>query len=284
MTANNKPRIAIIGAGWLGKPLALRLLAQHYPLTVSCCGADKRGSLHESGIPAVQATLTGNSQDDSQGKSQSDWQGLLSDKDIAICLLPPNRGNHAETAFVQQIKQLLNLLEQYQVAKLIFISSTGIYHKTNQLISETAPLNPHSSVYLAEQVIAANQAITSTVLRFSGLISHDRNPTTTLSKKSLNDHIFIAGLSPINLIHRNDCIGIIEQIIVQACWGEVFNACCDCHPTRQQFYQLNAQQLAIAEPQFSPDDSQPACIIDNAKLTQRLNYHFQHNTTADLAV
>jgi nucleoside-diphosphate-sugar epimerase len=274
MTANNKPRIAIIGAGWLGKPLAARLLALHYPLTVSCSGVEKRDSLRESGIPAVQAILA--------EEPQGDWHTLLSGKDIAICLLPPNRGNHAETAFAQQIKQLLNLLEQHQVPKLIFISSTSIYHKTNQQLSETAPLDPHSSVYLAEQVIAANQTITSTVLRFSGLISHDRNPTTTLSKKSSQGHIVTAGLSPVNLIHRNDCIGIIEQIIVQECWGEVFNACCDCHPSRQQFYQLNAQQLEIAEPQFSPDDSQPACIIDNAKLTQRLNYHFRHNSITDL--
>ncbi len=276
MTASNKPSIAIIGAGWLGKPLALQLLAQHYPLTVSCSRVEKRDSLRDDGIPAVQATLA--------EQPQGDWHTLLGDKDIAICLLPPSCGNHVDTEFSQQVKLLLNLLELYQVPKLLFISSTGIYQKTNQALAENAPLNPNSSVYQAEQVIAANQAITSTVVRFSGLISHDRNPTRTLSKKSSQGHIFAAGLSPVNLIHRNDCIGIIAQIIAQECWGEVFNACCDCHPSRQQFYQLNAQQLGITEPQFSPDNSQPACIIDNAKLIQRLNYHFRHNSITDLTV
>lgn len=274
MTTNHKPSIAIIGAGWLGKPLALQLLAQHYPLTVSCSSVEKRDGLRDNGIPAVQAILA--------EQPQGDWHTLLSGKDIAICLLPPSRGNHTDTEFAQQIRLLLKLLEQYQVPKLIFISSTSIYHKTNQALAETAPLNPSSSVYQAEQEIAANQAITSTIVRFSGLISHDRNPTTTLSRKSSQGHIFTAGLSPVNLLHRNDCIGIIAQIIVQNCWGEVFNACCDCHPSRQQFYQLNAQQLGIAEPQFSSENSQPGCIIDNAKLTQRLNYHFRHNSITDL--
>lgn len=58
MSITKRPNIAIIGAGWLGKPLAQALRAQDYPLTVSCSHTHKAASLVALGIPAVSATLT----------------------------------------------------------------------------------------------------------------------------------------------------------------------------------------------------------------------------------
>ncbi|NQZ94266.1 MAG: NAD(P)H-binding protein [Moritella sp.] len=274
MSTNKQPKIAIIGAGWLGKPLARQLLSQDYSLTVSCSHTEKAVSLVAQGIPAVSATLS----DEPQG----DWASLLSNKDIAICLLPASRGNHASAPLAVQIEQLLTLLKKYQVGKLIFISSTSIYHKTDQTLTETAPLNSTSTVYAAEQLIKQQQEIDCTIIRFAGLISADRNPTRSLSKKSSDGHIFDAGGSPVNLIHQQDAVGVIEQVIKQQCWGEIFNACCDHHASRQDFYQQAAKQLGITMPSFTAENSKPHCIIANEKLKQRLNYQFSHPSATDL--
>ena len=274
MSTNKQPKIAIIGAGWLGKPLARQLLSQDYPLTVSCSHTEKAVSLVVQGIPAVSATLS----DEPQG----DWASLLSNKDIAICLLPASRGNHASAPLSVQIEQLLALLKEYQVGKLIFISSTSIYHKTDQTLTETSPLNSSSTVYAAEQLIQQQQEIDCTIIRFAGLISADRNPTRSLSRKSNNGHIFDAGESPVNLIHQHDAVGVIEQVIKQQCWGEIFNACCDHHASRQDFYQQAAKQLGITMPSFTAENSKPHCIIANEKLKQRLNYQFSHPSATDL--
>ncbi|MBL1416925.1 MAG: NAD(P)H-binding protein [Moritella sp.] len=274
MSTNKQPKIAIIGAGWLGKPLARQLLSQDYPLTVSCSHTEKAASLVAQGIPAVSATLS----DEPQG----DWASLLSNKDIAICLLPASRGNHASAPLAVQIALLLALLKKYQVGKFIFISSTSIYHKTDQALTETSPLNSSSTVYAAEQLIQQQQDIDCTIIRFSGLISADRNPTRSLSKKSSDGHIFDAGESPINLIHQQDAVGVIEQVIKQQCWGEIFNACCDHHASRQDFYQQAAKQLGITMPSFTAKNSKPHCIIANEKLKQRLNYQFSHQSATDL--
>jgi len=276
MSTNTQPKIAIIGAGWLGKPLARQLLSQDYPLIVSCSHTEKAASLVSQGIPAVSATLS--------NEPQGDWKSLLSNKDIAICLLPASRGNHASSPLVVQIKQLLALLKEYQVGKLIFISSTSIYQKTDQALTETSPLNPNSTVYAAEQLIQQQQNIDYTIIRFAGLISEDRNPTKSLSKKSADGHIFDAGESPVNLIHQHDAVGIIHQVIKQECWGEVFNACCDHHPSRQTFYQQAAKQLGITIPSFTTKNSKPHCIIANEKLKQRLNYQFTHQSATDLVI
>ena len=274
MSTNKQPKIAIIGAGWLGKPLARQLLSQDYSLTVSCSHTEKAVNLVAQDIPAVSATLN----DEPQG----DWASLLSNKDIAICLLPASRGNHASAPLVVQIEQLLALLKKYQVSKLIFISSTSIYHKTDQALTETSPLNSSSTVYAAEQLIQQQQDIDYTIIRFAGLISADRNPTRSLSKKSNDGHIFDAGESPVNLIHQHDAVGVIEQVIKQQCWGEIFNACCDHHASRQDFYQQAAKQLGITMPSFTAENSKPHCIIANEKLKQRLNYQFSHQSATDL--
>lgn len=276
MSTDTLPKVAIIGAGWLGKPLAQQLLLQGYPLTVSCSHADKAANLAKAGIPAVSATLS--------AEPQGDWQGLLANKDIAICLLPASRGNHANSPLAVQIEQLLLMLKQYHVGKFIFVSSTSIYQKTNNALAETAPLNPNSTVYAAEQLIQQQQDIDHTIIRFAGLISEDRNPTRTLAAKSANGHIFDAGLSPVNLIHQNDAVGVIQQLLNQQIWGEIFNACCDLHDSRQAFYQQSAQQLGMTIPIFTTDNSKPNCIIANGKLKQQLNYQFLHNSATDLVI
>lgn len=276
MSTNKQLKIAIIGAGWLGKPLARQLLSQDYSLTVSCSHTEKALSLVAQGIPAVSATLS----DEPRG----DWASLLSNKDIAICLLPASRGNHANAPLAVQIEQLLALLKEYQVGKLIFISSTSIYHKTDQTLTETSPLNSTSTVYAAEQLIQQQQQIDCTIIRFAGLISADRNPTRSLSKKSNNGHIFDAGESPVNLIHQYDAVGVIEQVIKQQCWGEIFNACCDLHASRQDFYTQAAKQLGITMPSFTAKNSKPHCIIANEKLKQRLGYQFSHQSATDLVI
>ncbi|MDX2322139.1 MAG: NAD(P)H-binding protein [Moritella sp.] len=276
MSTNKLPKIAIIGAGWLGKPLALALRSQDYPLTVSCSHAEKTASLIDLGIPAVSATLT--------SEPQGDWQGLLANKDIAICLLPASRGNHADTPLAEQIKQLLIMLKHHDVGKFIFVSSTSIYQKTDNSLTETSPLNPTSTVYAAEQLIQQQQDIAYTIIRFAGLISEDRNPTRSLSKKSASGHIFDAGASPVNLIHQNDALGVIQQVIKQQCWGEIFNACSDQHSSRQAFYQQSAKQLGITVPNFTDDNSKPNCIIANDKLKQLLSYQFKYQSATDLVI
>ncbi|QUM74966.1 NAD(P)H-binding protein [Moritella sp. 24] len=276
MSTDQHPEIAIIGAGWLGKPLARQLLSQGYPLTVSCSHQEKADQLAAQGLSAVSATLN--------NAPEGDWERLLSNKDIAICLLPASYGNHADTPLTEQIKQLLLMLKLYKVGKFIFISSTSIYQKSDSKLTETSPLNSNSVLYDAEHIIQQQADVEYTIIRFSGLISADRNPTRSLSKKSQSGHIFDAGESRVNLIHQQDAIDIIQQIIEQQCWGEIFNACCDQHPSRQVFYQQNAKQLGITLPTFIVDNSKPNCIIANDKLKQRLNYQFKHNSSTDLVV
>lgn len=269
--------IAIIGAGWLGQPLASHFSNQGYNVTASSTKIDKSQQLQAQGIHSVVASLA--------QQAEGDWQSLLSGKDAAICLLPPNHGNHTNTVgYEQQINLLVEQLKKFAVRKLIFISSTSVYQKTDNLLNEDSPLNPSASVYAAEQIALTANNIETTVIRFSGLINADRNPTRTLSRRSSEGHVYNAALTPVNLIHQRDCIAIIEQVLLQDCWGQVFNACSDVHLSRQEFYQRSAAILTIPMPQFSELDSQANCIISNTKLKHELGYTFQYNDIEQLTL
>ena len=80
-----------------------------------------------------------------------------------------------------------------------------------------------------------------------------------------------------NLIHRDDCVKIISEIIRMEQWGEVFNACCPVHPLRKEYYG-KAAAIAAIEPLplvFSAEPA-PFKLVNSDKLTSALHYCFLH--------
>ena len=62
-----------------------------------------------------------------------------------------------------------------------------------------------------EHLLQNNTNFKTTVIRFGGLIGEDRQPVRSLSGNKMLQN----PTAPINLIHQQDCIGIIETIIDQ---------------------------------------------------------------------
>jgi NAD dependent epimerase/dehydratase family enzyme len=104
------------------------------------------------------------------------------------------------------------------------------------------------------------------------LIGYNRNPGEFFTKGKLVHNPD----SYVNLIHRDDCIGIISQIVEQEVWGEVFNCCADTHPTKREFYTQAAKSTGVPPPEFVNSDSDSFKIISNQKVKQVLNYEFLH--------
>jgi NAD dependent epimerase/dehydratase family enzyme len=109
------------------------------------------------------------------------------------------------------------------------------------------------------------------VIRFGGLIGEDRHPVKFLAGRENLEN----PEAPINLIHQTDCVGIIETIIEQDCFNEIFNAVAPFHPTRKEYYSQKAQELNLQLPKF--EDAKPSVgkIISSEKVALILNYEFQ---------
>ena len=60
-------------------------------------------------------------------------------------------------------------------------------------------------------------------------------------------------------------------------WGEVFNACCPDHPTKQEFYTKAAEISNIPLPGFT-NGSGNFKIVNSDKLIGQLGYTFEYPT------
>lgn len=261
--------ISIIGCGWLGFPLATDCVKRGFTVKGSTTSEDKLVALQQAGIQPflirANEVLEGENLDD------------FFDSEILIINIPPRRRRpEVETLHVQEVKNILDAAAQGNIQRLIFCGSTGVYSDNNAIARETDQLDPQTSSTKAlakiEEIIPSYKEFQTTILRFSGLVGGDRKAGRFLAgKKEVAN-----GNAIVNLVHREDCIGVIHEVIRQKAWGEVFNVCADEHPTREAFYTQQALKQGFEPPTFKKNDTPKFKIVSNQKLKEQLNYTFLH--------
>ncbi|CAA9195078.1 NAD(P)H-binding protein [Flavobacterium collinsii] len=268
-------QISILGCGWLGLPLAEKLIEKGHSVKGSTTSESKLPILEASGIKAFLVAI------ESESISNS-ITNFLAESEILIIDIPPklreknlNLTTSSGLTFVRKIENLIPFIEQSTVKKVLFVSSTAVYGNDNGTITEETFPNPETEsgkqLLLAEALLQKNQNFTTTILRFGGLIGEDRHPVKFLAGKENLENPD----APVNLIHQNDCIKIIEEIINQSKWKEVFNAVAPFHPTRQEYYSQKAREQNLVVPKFSTQQSNIKKVISGKKIETYLNYHFE---------
>lgn len=264
--------VSILGVGWLGLPLARKLISSGYKVKGSVTSVEKMESLQQKAIWPFRV-IAG-----SGGLYVND--PAFFDTDILIISIPPRRIPDIEILFPEQIRHLIAQIEKSGVKKVIFISSTSVYPESGGTARETDILLPEkasgSALVDAENQFRLNHHFETTIIRFGGLIGADRNPARFLVRKKTA----VDGGKPVNLIHQDDCIQIVMEIIRQNAWGETFNACCPKHPTRKEFYQKASDVSGIPAPDFV-DGDEPFKIVSSQKLVRYLDYEFKFPSPLD---
>ncbi|MGI9554193.1 MAG: SDR family NAD(P)-dependent oxidoreductase, partial [Thermodesulfobacteriota bacterium] len=121
-----------------------------------------------------------------------------------------------------------------------------------------------------EDLLLNSYEFQTTVLRLAGLIGYDRNPRNFLKNRRVVHKIN----TPVNLVHRDDCVNVIYEIIRNDAWGKVYNVCSDKHPKRTDFYNKEAEIAEIDLPDIEQDSKAEYKIVSNEKLKRELNYSF----------
>ena len=272
---NKMKQISILGCGWLGLPLAKRLIEEGHSVNGSTTSENKLSIFKDLGINPYLVTL----ESESISETITDF---LAKSEILIIDIPPKLRSSAaslptplEMTFVKKIENLIPFIEKLTVKKVLFVSSTSVYGNENGVITEETDPNPDTEsgkqLLLAEALLQNNQNFETTILRFGGLIGEDRQPVKFLAGKENLENAD----APVNLIHQNDCIGVIQEIINQSKWKEVFNAVAPFHPTRSAYYTQKAIDLNLALPKFSSEKSNIKKTISSEKTERILNYNFQ---------
>jgi nucleoside-diphosphate-sugar epimerase len=235
--------ISILGSGWLGLPLAIDL-SQTYNIKLSTRTEEKKVSLEAKDINTFLLDI------DTDYVPQEINEFLQSD--ILIINIPSKN--------IDGFKKLLEYIEHSNIKRIIFISSTSVCN------NDTSPLK-------TIEVLFQNTDIQTTILRFGGLFGYSRNPANFFK----NGRTVKNPYAPVNMIHRDDCISIIEEIIRQDIFDEVFNCCSPSHPSKKEFYTYCAVSSALEIPIFDTlVDESTYKVVNSDKLISRLNYKFIH--------
>ncbi|MBK0369708.1 SDR family oxidoreductase [Flavobacterium agrisoli] len=263
-----KKQISILGCGWLGLPLGKMLLEKKYQVNGSTTSSEKLEILEKEGIKSFLIQLE-------EGKKPKGMTAFLKGSQALIIAIPPRLRAEKAESFTNKIKGIIPQIEKSKIENVLFISSTSVYGKSIEgLITEKSPLEPDTEsgkqMLEVEALLQKNNHFATTVLRFGGLIGPDRNPVTILATKQNTD-----ADAPINLIHLDDCLGIIDEVITQQCWGETFNAVAPNHPTRKSFYTQQAKELKVKVPKFLKKKSMAYKTISSTRLEHILDYEFK---------
>ena len=261
-----KTSISIIGCGWLGTPLAERLLARNHLVRGSTTSAEKVPELQQRGIETYELDLS---------KSIPAAAGPLFRSEILFVNVPPGvRHGRSVAEYEQMMERARSAAEAGSVKRVLQASSTGVYAGCSGNVSEMTTVEPDTrsgkAVWAAEQVWAGFEELT--ILRLAGLAGPGRRPARWVAGKTdLPD-----ADKPVNMVHQEDCLNIIERVLHTRLRG-TFNVCADRHPSRQEFYKAQCRRDGLAMPDFQeakPGDTDYK-IVDNRRLREQLGYTYR---------
>jgi len=269
-------KISILGCGWLGLPLGIDLLKSGYKVKGSTTTKEKIKILNQADIEPYLISVP-----DSLNQSENSefWKS-----DILFLNLPPGRGkDNVEKTYPDLIKKVIEKISNTQINWVIFASSTSIYPENSGIVNEDDVEEGNFSrpsgeaVFNAEKILQAYNSFDHTILRFGGLYGYDRHPVNYLAgRKKLGDPE-----KPVNLIHQDDCIRIITEVISQEKKNTVYNAVSDGHPPRRTFYQSAAKHFGLEPPEFLDDVPSSNRVVSNKKLKKELEYKFVYPNPMD---
>ncbi|GAB3501249.1 SDR family oxidoreductase [Spirosoma knui] len=264
--------ISIIGCGWLGLPLAEKLIRGGKTVKGSTTSAEKLAVLNQSGIEGRLLKLS--------PEPIGDLQDLLI-ADVLILNIPPKAGKMGDDFHPKQIKHLIEPIRESAIQHIIYVSSTSVYPELNRIMVEEDVVVPDqaaaSALVQAEQAIQALAADRSvTILRCGGLMGYDRIPGKYVAGKQVD-----SGDVPVNYLHRDDAINILQTIIEQQITG-VFNAISPEHPTREAIYRKSCADFGYSLPTFiTPAQPVAYKVISPEKLLKATDYVFQYPDPLD---
>lgn len=254
-----KKKISILGCGWLGFDVAKHFVTKGFSVSGSTTSKDKIEKLKNEKVTPFLVDIT-------QINSEEIHSFLNSE--ILIVLITSKN--------IEAFKILIEEVEKATIKNVVFISSTSVYPSLNKEITEEDE-TINSPLKHIEDLFLKNTNFKITVIRFAGLLGDERHPGNWFeSRKIPNPDGFV------NMIHKDDCIEIITQIIEKNIWNEVFNACVNHHPTRREFYTAARKSINKKLPNFEEDNSLKYKKINSNKLIKRLDYTFKYQNLIEL--
>ena len=193
--------------------------------------------------------------------------------------------------YLKGTRNLLDWLARHPPRKFVYTSSTGVYGQNDgSLVKESSPTEPSAPTAKCWSKPRAScspprrKQFPAVILRVAGIYGPDRGH---LFKQYLNNEARIPGkgLRLLNMIHRDDLVGVIIAALEHGRPGEIYNAV-DNEPVAQiHFFRWLSETLGKYMPPFGPEEVEADRKrgltnkkVSNRKLTMELGYRFKYPT------
>ncbi len=263
-------QISVLGCGWLGLPLAKHLQKFGFTIKGSTTTSDKFELLKSEGIQPYLIELN-------KQKVVGDIKGFLSQSETLILNIPPGLRKNPTKNHVKEIVALMMESDKSNIKNILYVSSTSVFQDTldfHEILDETKPdgiTNSAKQLQAIEEAIKSNPKYNTTILRFAGLFDDVRHPGKILSGRTniKNQN------APVNLIHKEDCISLISELIKNSIWGKTFNAAFPYHPKKEDYYIDYCKSVGIEIPEFDSQTPSKGKIINGTNVAQLLSYRYR---------
>ncbi|MCE0846457.1 SDR family oxidoreductase [Buttiauxella sp. A2-C1_F] len=264
-------KVAIVGLGWLGMPLALSLSARGWQVTGSKTTLDGVEAARMCGIDGYQLQLT------PELVCDSDDLDALLDADALVITLPARRTGDGDDFYLQAVQEIVDSALAHNIPRIIFTSSTSVYGETEGSVKETSPLEPVTASGLVlkelETWLHDLPGTSVDILRLAGLVGPERHPGRFLAGKTNVAN----GAHGVNLVHLEDVISAITLLLQAPKGGHIYNLCAPAHPTRAEFYSLMARQMNLDAPVFRTETQNGhGKLVDGNRICNELGFEYQY--------
>jgi nucleoside-diphosphate-sugar epimerase len=193
--------------------------------------------------------------------------------------------------YLEGTRHLIEWLSAAPPNKFVYTSSTSVYGQTDgSLVKETSPTEPVSEtgkvLVEAEKLLltVAKRKLPAVILRVAGIYGPERGH---LFLQYVKNEARIAGKGDriVNMIHRDDLVGVIIAALQSGRPGEIYNAVDDEPVAQIHFYRWLSETLGKWMPPFATGEENAARKrgvtnkkVSNRRLKMELGCRFQYPT------
>jgi len=281
-------RVLIVGCGYVGLPLGKELARLGHEVFGLRRSALAEAELLAAGITPLHADIT----------RPDSLKNLPRDFDWVVNCTASGGGGADDylKIYLEGNRNLIARLADSPVKKFIYTSSTSVYAQNDgSIVTEQSPTEPEEGtakvlVETEEFLLAVAsgsrghslyQKFPAVILRVAGIYGPGRGHGF---KQFLRGEARIEGDGArwLNMIHRDDLIGVIIATLHDAKPGEIFNAADNEPVSQRNFFEWLAAELKRPMPPSVPADSEiwrkrgvTNKRVSNAKLRAELKYPLQ---------
>lgn len=267
--------VAVVGAGFLGRPLACAL-----PRPV--LATTRRGTWPDEPVPeGIDLRPL-----DVLGADEPAIARALAGARALVVCYAPGRDQDRRDLYIAGTRRLLAAAAALPLARLVYTSSTSALPDRDAVLADDCPDwpdEPRGRVQREAEALVIDactaRALPWTILRLGGLYGPGRE-LFRIYRNSPDAVLPGDGMQPTNLIHRDDAVqAVLAALALPPTVSAVVNVVDDDHAPRREIFARLAAQRGLAPPRWELEPASPTAIgkrVDNARLKSLLGVVLQH--------